>query len=387
MNAEKVLFSLLRAAVCDKPVADDVKAVLTEDMLQSVGILAKQHDLAHLLQQAVSKLGLPESPMLNQFKKAEQNAVFRYLRMVHDYQQLCEVLENAQIAFIPLKGSVLRNDYPEPWMRTSCDVDILVKEDQLELAENVLKKELKYVEEGKTDHDISLFSPAGVHLELHYDTMPECYEIFDSSAVMSRVWEDVVPKHPGAFLCCMSDAMFYFYHIAHMAKHLKNGGCGIRSFLDLWILNHRVENNAAERKQLLIEGDLLTFEETATRLAEVWFSGVEPDALTTALEQFVLNGGVYGTLRNTIVIKQDIKGGKLRYALQRIYIPYDTIKYYYPVLQKHKWLTPFYQVVRWCKLVFKGGWRRAAYELHANATVSREEVASVAKLMHNLGLK
>lgn len=386
MNAEKVLFSLLRAAVCDKPVADDVKAVLTEDMLQSVGILAKQHDLAHLLQQAVSKLGLPESPMLNQFKKAEQNAVFRYLRMEHDYQQLCEVLENAQIAFIPLKGSVLRNDYPEPWMRTSCDVDILVKECDLDRAVEVLTGQEGYRFEEKSAHDVSLYAISGIHLELHYALTQDALAS-DSRIVLQGFWDMAEVRENKRFHHVVTDEMFYFYHIAHMAKHFENGGCGIRPFLDLWILENRLAYDGQKREALLKKGGLHTFGAVASNLSKHWFTGTQADELTERMAAFVLSGGVYGTVENSVATQQGRKGGKLRYALQRIYIPYDTIKYYYPILQKHKWLTPFYQVVRWCKLVFKGGWRRAAYELHANAAVSREEVASVAKLMHNLGLK
>ncbi|MBO4954226.1 MAG: nucleotidyltransferase family protein, partial [Clostridia bacterium] len=36
------------------------------------------------------------------------------------------------IDFMPLKGAVIRQYYPEPWMRTSCDIDIHVKKDRLE---------------------------------------------------------------------------------------------------------------------------------------------------------------------------------------------------------------------------------------------------------------
>ena len=35
-------------------------------------------------------------------------------------------IKKVQIPFLPLKGSVIRQYYPEPWMRTSCDIDILV---------------------------------------------------------------------------------------------------------------------------------------------------------------------------------------------------------------------------------------------------------------------
>jgi hypothetical protein len=51
--------------------------------------------------------------------------------MKHEFERICLVLEKAKIPHIPLKGSVLRKLYKEPWLRTSCDIDILVQEETL----------------------------------------------------------------------------------------------------------------------------------------------------------------------------------------------------------------------------------------------------------------
>ena len=40
-----------------------------------------------------------------------------------------------------------------------------------------------------------------------------------------------------------------------MAKHFENGGCGVRPFIDLWILNHRRPFDRAKRESLLRDGD------------------------------------------------------------------------------------------------------------------------------------
>lgn len=54
-------------------------------------------------------------------------------------------------------------------MRTSCDIDVLVREIDSEKAKSVLVDEYGYVYRGKGSHDISLFSPTNTHIELHYD--------------------------------------------------------------------------------------------------------------------------------------------------------------------------------------------------------------------------
>ncbi len=57
---------------------------------------------------------------------------------------------------MPLKGSVIRNMYPEPWMRTSCDIDILVEKSSLDVAKKAVQA-IGFEYKGMGSHDISLF--------------------------------------------------------------------------------------------------------------------------------------------------------------------------------------------------------------------------------------
>ena len=157
MNKEAVLFALIRSVICGETVSEEIKAACTPELLEDVYTLASKHDLAHLVGQAVSKLDLPESETLTKCKQTAMQAVLRYMRLEYAYQQVCQALEDAKIPFIPLKGAVMRAYYPEPWMRTSCDVDILVKGTQLDAAAKVLTETLGYRLAEKTGHDISFF--------------------------------------------------------------------------------------------------------------------------------------------------------------------------------------------------------------------------------------
>ena len=95
-------------------------------------------------------------------------AVYRYEKINYELGRLRKVLNEAKIPFIPLKGSVLRRYYPEPWMRTSCDIDVLVHEEAVDQAAQIIVDKLGYAYEKKQYHDISLMSDGGVHLELHH---------------------------------------------------------------------------------------------------------------------------------------------------------------------------------------------------------------------------
>lgn len=386
MTTEKIMLSLIRAEICAGTDGEEVAALCSET-LDALYLLAQRYDLAHIVGKALQKAGaLDGDETGKRFQQAEMQAFFRHTQLSYVYDEVCSVLERLQIGYIPLKGAVLRKYYPEPWLRTSGDIDILVKESDLDQAVDALVGEYGYKKEIKGSHDVSLFSPSGVHLELHYDLI-EQKDAQKQRQILSRVWEMADAPENGSSRYELQDRLFYFYHIAHMAKHIYSGGCGIRPFLDMWILNHCVPHDGEARSALLREGGLLTFAQVAQALSEAWFSGLETDdSRVYSLERFVFQGRVYGSLENMVTMRQIQQGSKLKYALHKILPPYDVIKYHYPILWKHKWLTPFFQVIRWFKLLFQGKMKRSVRELKANANVSQEQIAFAADLLKQLEL-
>lgn len=384
MNAAQLLFQLIRIAVCGEPPNQNVKDACTTEALDRVFVLASHHDLAHLAAQGASKLQLPNNEYLKKYKNSAMQAFARHARQAFVLENICSILEQAQIPFIPLKGSVVRNYYPEAWMRTSCDIDILVQEETLDCASAALQQQgWTFLE--KSSHDLAFVSPSGVYLELHYSTI-EDYVSEPSKKIMDSIWDMATPLPEKSFHMVIPDALFYFYHIAHMAKHLINGGCGIRTFLDVWVMNHRMEFDKAARYALLEEGALLAFAKAAETLADIWFSGAEADENSQLFQDFVLSGGTYGTLQNRVTVQQEKKGGKLKFAFSRIFLPYDIMKHYFPMLQTHKWLIPVFHFVRWFRLLFCGGVKRSVHELQSTSAVSNEDQTKAHTLLQYLQL-
>ena len=385
MTTETMLFALLRNAACGEVTREEIKNACVPEKLEEIYALAKKHDLAHLVGQAISKLGLPESDVLTRCKCAAGQAVYRYERLQYTFDKLCDALEQAQIPFLPLKGSVIRQHYPEPWMRTSCDIDVLVREADLEPAIAVLTEQHGYECHEKGSHDVSLYAPGKVHVELHHNLVEDFFG-FQISDLLESMWHTVTVKAPYAFQCEMPDELFYLYHIAHMAKHLVSGGCGIRPFMDIFILDNLHGADGEKRDSLLKQGELLKFANAARKLSRVWFAGEAHDTVSCQLEAYILRGGVYGTLQNRIVMQQQKKGGRLRYLLSKVFLSYDIIKFHYPILQKHRWLTPVMEVRRWFKLIFCGHLKRTTREIQYNHQVTKAEAASTQDFLKNIGL-
>ena len=380
----QILFALLRSAICGTKLTEEERNNYSPDMLQDLLKISSKHDVVHLL-----VFGLKQNELITKensdIEKCILKTVYRYERLRYEYENLCEALEKAQIPFLPLKGSVIRKYYPEAWMRTSCDIDVLVHEKDSKRATSILVENCGYTYQEKGSHDISLFSPSRIHVELHYNLV-EDGRANESSKTLKNVWCNTVVRDGFEYWYEITDEMFYFYHIAHMAKHFEDGGCGIRPFIDLLILDGLQDADIVKRDKLLQQGNLLKFANSVRKLSRIWFSNEQYDFLSQQMEDYILRGGVYGNNENRITVQQQKKGGRIKYTLSKIFIPYEVIKFHYPILQKYRWLTPFMEVRRWFKLIFCGHAKRTLNELKYNQTISADKADATKKFLDNIGL-
>ena len=350
----KMLTDVIKSEVCGAPLS---LSQLTEAEARALFELSSKQGLAHLVGDVLCRNSLlPDGEAKIAFEKDAFLVFGRYALMQRETQTLCSIFEEAKIPYIPLKGTVIREYYPTPWMRNSADIDILVKPEDHERAKAVLV-ENGYIFHTEHTHDASFDSPAGIRLELHYCLVEKSY-LPHAAELLGSAWEYAHPRRDGVFHYEFSDDFFYLYHVAHMAKHYLHGGCGIRPFLDLWVLGHRVPHDTSARFSLLDACKLASFAQAAEALAEHWFGNGEKNHTTEIMAHFVLAGGVYGSRENLATVRSAKRGGKISHIWGLFFTPYDVLKHSYPVLKKHKWLYPFCQVHRWFKRLFQGCFKR-----------------------------
>lgn len=379
----KLMFSLLRSAVFGKALSDGEKALLSDEAQHNVLLLAEKHDVAHL-----AVLGLKSNGILNSDSASLENKIFTaaYRREMQNYEleRLSEVLEKAEIPFLPLKGSVICEYYKEPWMRTSCDIDVLVKKRDVEKATSCLCADGFEKAQDSTVHDHSLFSPSKVHVELHFTLLQE--GLPKATTVLENVWEDSFPCGEGSFRFEMSNEMLLVYHLAHMAKHLISGGCGIRPFIDLKILTEKLEYDFEKLNALLKKSELDKFFEVASELSEVWFGGLEPTERAKRLTDYILVGGVYGTYENSNRISTAKGKGKFKSLLEVIFLPKSGLEVMYPTLKRYPWLLPFFEVKRWFRVFDRSKRKKLKVINDAWNDLSENDIISARKLLDDVGL-
>lgn len=380
---ETLLFSAIRGALCH---ATSLPESISEEELSSLYALSKSHDMAHLVGATLDREGMlpKDSAISAKFQKQRMIALLRQERLDYELSQIRGVLEEANLRFLPLKGALIRPLYPEPWMRTSCDIDVLVDEEHLDACVSLLCEKLGYVAEAERNyHDISLHAPSGVHLELHFSIL-EHIEQLDGE--LARVWEFSSPISASSSEWRMTNEYLVFHTVAHMAYHFVRGGCGIRPLLDLFLLREQLSLDEEALRSHLRACSLEQFYESAVALSEVWFSDRAPNALTSAMQEFLLSGGVYGSLENRVVVAQGKEGGKGKYLLGRIFLPREDLARQYPVLHRKGWLLPICQIWRWCRILFGGRAARSVREIRVSTQISTEQRDCTNELMEKIGL-
>lgn len=376
MDPVLLMLSLVRIAVCGENPTDEIKAACTPEALEKVYALSAKHDLAHLVGQGASKMQLMECPALAKCKKAAMSALVRQTQQEYDLQRLYQLLEEEKIPFLPLKGAVLRPLYPEPWQRTSCDIDILVKKEDIPRATKLLETE-GWKRWEQSSNEVTFVSKGNTLLELHHALM-EDHVTLPVKRVLDDVWRYAQPTTGKTYHMELPEEWFYCCHLAHMEKHVVYGGCGVRPFLDLWVLDKKMSC-----RKLPAGSGLEQFAVAVNKLSQVWFDGAPMDEDTLRLEKFILSGGAYGSLKNQVEMQKTKKGGKGKYILGRIFPPYSEMGGLFPVLQKHRWLTPVFYIVRPVRLLFGGKWKRHAKELEM---LDSEQQDDTKKLIEYLDL-
>ena len=66
-------------------------------------------------------------------------------------------------------------------------------------------------------------------------------------------------------------------------------------------------------------------------------------------------------------------------------MPYEKLKNIYPILQRHKWLTPIMAVRRWIKMINDGRMNRTVRELQSLKSDGGDG-AQIGALLEDLGL-
>lgn len=380
-----ILFSLLSFSVFGKEIPKTIKSKMKEECLPSLYELSKKHDLANLVYSALVDNGIEfkGNEVFNKFYSEQIGAFLRDETQSFECGRISELFEENGIDFVLLKGSVIRRYYPEPWMRSKSDIDILIKKESIDKARELLVGKLGYVSGPPSTHDVPFYSQSKMLFELHFDLNESDFRVIDS---LTTPWEYARLAEGKRHEYLLNEDYFIFYHIVHMAKHFTIGGCGIKPFLDLYLFDKTLGYDKTAVASLCKECELDKFFSEMLRLSEAWFGGAEHTEITLLLQEYLLSGGVFGNRSNRIAVARTKSGGKNKFIFSRIFLSLEQLRKNYRNSKITVWNYPYYTVRRWFNLFSKDKFARVADELNTLDAISEEETANVDKILRGLGI-
>ena len=164
-----IMMALLRSGIVGTEVPEGVTQALGREDVESMLSLCEGYDVSEALFAALLECGAVRrgDGLYEALAEVQERDFFRCKRLEHTLAEIRRALTEAQIEFVPLKGAVMRTLYPSPMLRMSADVDVLVRECDLDRACRALEGVGFGIDGKRGFHDISLYSPDGMHLELH----------------------------------------------------------------------------------------------------------------------------------------------------------------------------------------------------------------------------
>ena len=370
-NVNSLFTELVRSQLCNET-PQLHKEELTPDVLIDLYQLSAKHHLTHMVALALKKAGLLGSDAVSRsYHQKLMSTMLRHESFDYMLQRIRSIFEEAEIPFIPLKGSVLCKYYPEDWMRTKSDLDILVREQDLKRANNLLKEKLGYKVQKQNYHDIAMVSPENILLELHFRLLEHEGNI---DRALERVWDYAEPIAPGRYEYAMTEEFLMFHVYAHMYYHFLQGGCGLRFLVDIYLMNQQMTFNQDKLETLYKVCKLETFVHYVEKLIAVCFGDEEHDQITAMMEEYIITGGIFGSFESKIKARKTKSKGRNRYLMKRFFMPLHEMQASYPKLEKYPVLYPVYSVKRWMKILNKETAGTALKEMQINKKMKQDGI-------------
>lgn len=378
--AGRYLVDLMRCALHNE-VPKEKPEACTWNMLWQ---MARRNNVESTISPAIQKYPgeMPEN-IAAKWKSALSYNLNRFLRFEVEREHILQQLSQKGIAFLPLKGILIADDYPVPGMRWMSDNDILYgyveqdasghwkqrgnneeeKADWQKKASDTLQEimtNLGYTAEYLGGHHDVYQKPPIFNFEMHQSLVPKTNPAYD---YYQNPWQKAIQSTENSCHFYFRDEDAYIFHIVHAHKHFDGSGCGIRTLADEYvILQNKKQMNLTYIDNELQKLHLQKFEQQLRRAAVHAFSGesriTEED---WQIISYMLGCGTYGNLHSLVQNKMtkieqrlgraNRKKHSLRFAYikERLHVEESTMEAYFSFFYRHKklrFLLPFWRIGR-----------------------------------------
>lgn len=296
--------------------------------------------------------------------------------------------EENGIDHMPVKGMLLKKNYPLSEMRLMGDGDILIKTSQKDEIFSLMK-EMGYEFATESPHEF-VFSKKGVCVELHKCLIPpynkDYYQYYEDGWKFANISNGFKHLHE------MKKEDHFVYIFTHFSKHYRDGGIGVQHLVDFWVYCRDVKPDFGYIRKELDKLSLAEFFDNIMATVDVWFNNADTTEMSEFITKRIFSSGVFGNeeskhLATTLRTSghNEAKNAKNKYVLRTYFPDLNDMQNRYPVLKKHKYLLPVMWVARFFDvLLFKRD--RLYNKLDEIKHISEDKISSYQKELDYVGL-
>ena len=378
-NSQKYFFKLLSSVINDTEILPPSENV---DM-RAVFALGYNHKMLQTVYEKAYNSGII-SETDSDFKIWKNQYILyktRDTRQQIAKDEIIDALTENGIRVMPLKGLLIKDLYPNTYLRQMTDLDILIDKDNKSKVKSLLKS-IGYKEfEGGKKHFSMVKKPAinlEIHLKIFENDWNECF---------SDVWENAEEKSKNLYIMSKEDLVLH--NIMHSAEHLLSAGIGIRAITDLYVLKKAYPEVLISENFLskLDNYGLTDFFNVINNICQVWFEGKDDSSLNKMAEKFLLLSNNFGTNKDVAVQYAtdiaDSEDSRFMIFLKLFFPSYKNMCKRFKILESIKILLPVFWLVRIVRIPFMSGTMAVVKRL---AKIDSEKIKERNELLKSFGL-
>ncbi|MCR5480213.1 MAG: nucleotidyltransferase family protein [Ruminococcus sp.] len=313
------LMYLIRCVLNDNIPA---KEKLDKMNLSGVFAVAKAHSLTAIAAYALESAGIYDKA----FEEEKNKAIRKEIIFDVERNRVFAELEKEGIWYMPLKGIILKDLYPQIGMRQMADNDILYDKNCSEKVKCIMQG-LGFSTElyDGSNHDI-YHKPPVCNFEMHTEVFGDWHEekLYDYYVkIKDRLVKD--PDNNSGYFLTKED--FYIYTIAHAYKHYAAGGTGLRTIVDTYLYYKSYQDtlNMKYIESECVKLGVAQFEKQLRELSMHLFGGYKLTEEERQCFDYIVFSGTYGTVQNSV--KNKLKNShasasaKLNIIKNRLFVP------------------------------------------------------------------
>ncbi|HZJ78558.1 MAG TPA: nucleotidyltransferase family protein, partial [Clostridia bacterium] len=315
--------------------------------------LCRLHNVESVVYYSIKKLSKkPPENVSRQFEKAYKNHVVCDAVQCAEGELIASEFEKMGIAFLFLKGFIIKDYYPRSEMRSMGDIDILFRENDYKKIDDIMQN-LGYKGSPLYENVYCYEKSNGVVVEMHNSLTRDGKDHF------ANPWERLTLKGSTGNHYEMTNEDFYIYMIMHAFRHYSNKGIGIRSVMDIYVFNKRFKDTLDYEhiNKVFNDNGIYNFASKMKALSEFWFGNGKRESGLQNISDYILSGGTFGSFEASFFSdlgsskQKNITIRKFRYIFKKLFPTYLRMCKSYPILRKHKYLLPYMWLVRGLKLL------------------------------------